>query len=102
MNVTEMKESDLDIVVELEKQCFKQPWNKEQCLYELQENPFSTGYLLKEDDHIVGYAFLWITFEIAQLARIVLILPVAIKAVGHILWMLYVSRQEKRKASFFH
>ena len=54
MNVTEMKESDLDIVVELEKQCFKQPWNKEQCLYELQENPFSTGYLLKEDDHIVG------------------------------------------------
>lgn len=70
MNITEMKESDLDIIVELEKQCFKQPWNKEQCLYELQENPFSTGYLLKEDDHIVGYAFLWITFEIAQLARI--------------------------------
>ena len=65
MNVTEMKESDLDIVVELEKQCFKQPWNKEQCLYELQENPFSTGYLLKDEDHIVGYAFLWITFEIA-------------------------------------
>ena len=44
MNVTEMKESDLDIVVELEKQCFKQPWNKEQCLYELQGNPFSNIY----------------------------------------------------------
>ncbi len=70
MNVEEMKDSDIEDVVKLEKQCFLQPWNQEQCLYELHENPFSTGYLLKDGDQILGYAFLWITFEIAQLARI--------------------------------
>lgn len=65
-----MKESDLDRVLDLENMCFKQPWNKENCLYELNENPFSNGWILKDENQIVGYAFLWETFEMAQLARI--------------------------------
>lgn len=65
-----MKESDLNRVLDLEKMCFKQPWNKENCLYELNENPFSNGWILKDENQIVGYAFLWETFEMAQLARI--------------------------------
>ena len=65
-----MEEKDLDLVCELEGQCFKNPWDHKQCLYELRENPFSQGILLKEEEQIVGYAFLWITFELAQLARI--------------------------------
>lgn len=70
MNIRRMQESDLEQVVELEKACFQNPWNHSQCLYELNENPFSKGFLIQEEDRIVGYAFLWVTFEIAQLARI--------------------------------
>lgn len=65
-----MEECDLDQVVKLESACFQEAWNKDQCLYELNENVFSHGWILKDEDKIVAYAFLWETFEIAQLARI--------------------------------
>ena len=66
----EMKDTDLVRVLELEQACFKQPWLEKDCLYELNENPFSHGWILEDGDTIVGYAFLWETFEMAQLARI--------------------------------
>lgn len=66
----EMEKEDLEQVVLLESECFSNPWNKENCLYELEENPFSHGWILKEKDKILGYAFLWETFEMTQLARI--------------------------------
>ena len=65
-----MKHEDLPAVAALESQCFIEPWNEEDCRRELDENPFSNGWLLKEDERIVAYAFLWETFEMAQLARI--------------------------------
>ena len=64
-----MNELDLEDVLTLESKCFKEPWNKMDCLNELNENPFSHGWLLY-DDVLVGYAFLWETFEMAQVARI--------------------------------
>ena len=65
----EMNEEDLKSVLDLESKCFKDPWNEKDCLNELNENPFSHGWLLI-DEKIVGYAFLWETFEMAQVARI--------------------------------
>ena len=41
----EMKDTDLSRVLELEQACFKQPWLKKDCLYELNENPFSHGWI---------------------------------------------------------
>lgn len=61
----EMKDTDLVRVLELEQACFKQPWLEKDCLYELNENPFSHGWILLDEDTIVGYAFLWETFEMA-------------------------------------
>lgn len=66
----EMEATDLSRVLELEKMCFKQPWDEKNCLFELNENPYSHGWILMDEDFIVGYAFLWETFEMAQLARI--------------------------------
>ena len=70
MMFEQMKHEDLQAVSQLESQCFIEPWNIEDCRRELDENPFSNGWLLKENDQIVAYAFLWETFEMAQLARI--------------------------------
>ncbi|MBQ0064337.1 MAG: ribosomal protein S18-alanine N-acetyltransferase [Firmicutes bacterium] len=66
----EMTEKDLEQVIALEKLCFKDPWLEKECLYELNENPFSHGFVLEDEGEIVAYAFFWETFEIAQLARI--------------------------------
>ena len=66
----QMKHEDLAMIAALESQCFIEPWNEEDCRRELDENPFSNGWVLKEENEIVAYAFLWETFEMAQLARI--------------------------------
>lgn len=66
----EMTEKDLEQVIALEKACFKEPWLEKECLYELNENPFSHGFVLEDEGEIVGYAFFWETFELAQVARI--------------------------------
>lgn len=54
----------------LRKKCFNDAWNLEQIENELEVNPFSNGYMLKENDKVVAYAFMWETFEMAQIARI--------------------------------
>lgn len=66
----EMEIKDLPSVCQLEDMCFSRPWDTEDCTYELEENPFSHGWIVMDEEKIVGYAFLWETFEMAQLARI--------------------------------
>lgn len=65
-----MRKEDLAQIVDLEKKCFNDAWNLEQVENELEVNPFSNGYMLKENDKVVAYAFMWETFEMAQIARI--------------------------------
>ena len=65
-----MRKEDLAQIVDLEKKCFNDAWNLEQVENELEVNPFSNGYMLKENDKVIAYAFMWETFEMAQIARI--------------------------------
>ncbi|EJW99389.1 ribosomal-protein-alanine acetyltransferase, partial [gut metagenome] len=68
-----MRKEDLEQIAALEKQCFSDPWPLDSLLYELEGNPFSTPYVLldeQEENKIIGYAHLWVTFEQAQLANI--------------------------------
>ena len=66
----EMEKTDLKNVCFLEERCFKNPWNHADCEKELDDNPFSHGWILIDEDKVVGYAFLWEMFEAATLARI--------------------------------
>lgn len=67
-----MRLEDLEQVEAMEQQCFSDPWTLDSLRYELEGNPFSTPYVLLDDQQqtIIGYAHLWITFEQAQLANI--------------------------------
>ena len=65
-----MRKEDLAQIVDLEKKCFNDAWNLEQIENELEVNLFSNGYMLKENGKVVAYAFMWETFEMAQIARI--------------------------------
>ena len=65
-----MRLSDLDNIMPLERQLFSSPWsNKDDYIYELSSNPYAKYYVL-EDDKIVGYVGIWITYETAQITTI--------------------------------
>lgn len=64
-----MRLSDLDIIMPLEHQLFSSPWSKDDYIYELSSNPYAKYYVL-EDDKIVGYVGIWITYETAQITTI--------------------------------
>lgn len=64
-----MRLSDLDYIMPLEHQLFSSPWSKDDYIYELSSNPYARYYVL-EDDKIVGYVGIWITYETAQITTI--------------------------------
>lgn len=64
-----MRLSDLDNITPLEHQLFSSPWSKDDYIYELSSNPYAKYYVL-EDDKIVGYVGIWITYETAQITTI--------------------------------
>ena len=68
--IREMTINDLDEVLEIEKESFLTPWKKEDLLYELKDNPYSTYYVYLEDNKLVGYVGLWVTFDSSQIVNI--------------------------------
>lgn len=67
------KESDVDTLLSIENQCFTAPWNRENILYELKENPVSCVIKLEYDNKIIGFADYWITFDSATIAQIAIL-----------------------------
>lgn len=68
-----LKKEDLDEIVRIDTICFPAPWNKEQYRYELEENDYAFLYVLKEEGKVIGFIDYWITFDIAQLAKIAIL-----------------------------
>lgn len=68
--IRKMMANDLSAVTIIDEELFQSPWNKEQFLYEMEENAYANLFVLEEDGKIIGYIDYWITFEIAQLAKI--------------------------------
>lgn len=65
-----MQEGDLDRILELEHALFSAPWNKEQFLDELINNPFALYYVDEEDGLIRGYVGMWDNGDIAQITTL--------------------------------
>ena len=69
--IEEMKLSDLDEIMELEKDLFKNDaWKKENYEYELLENDLSRMYVDRINDEIVSYGGLWFLFENCDITTI--------------------------------
>lgn len=68
-----LKKENLDDIVSMDAICFPAPWSKEQYRYELEENDYAFLYVLKEEGKIIGFIDYWITFDIAQLAKIAIL-----------------------------
>lgn len=61
---------DIDDLYEIEAKHFSHPWTKEQFLYEITENEFSTILVAEDEDKIVGFLVYWILFDNAQICNI--------------------------------
>lgn len=68
------KKEDISVLTEIEKELFPvNPWDENQFLYELEENPFAMIFVDERKDKIVGYVDLWIQYEQAQIANIAVV-----------------------------
>lgn len=65
-----VKDSDLEQFLLLEEECFKNPWNKEQLLYEFHENPINKIYVALDGDKLVGFINYMITFNSATISQV--------------------------------
>ena len=70
MIVREMKISDLDEIVKIEKELYKVPWNEKQFCYELEGNEFSYLFVLENEGVIIGYYGFWVMFENADITKV--------------------------------
>lgn len=65
-----VEEKDLDKICEIEKENFRSPFLAKDFRYELNSNPFSYFYCVKEENEISGFIIFWITFETSTLCKI--------------------------------
>ena len=70
VNISKATIDQLIIISEIEKELFTPAFSYEQLEYELNTNPFSKFYVVKQEDKIIGYGILWCTFETAQIIKI--------------------------------
>lgn len=60
----------VDEIVSLDNKYFLAPWNKEQFIYEINENQFSSTYVLIDDNKVIGFIIYWILFDQGELVKI--------------------------------
>lgn len=83
--VRKMMPSDLDAVLEIEKESFVHPYERKDLLYELNENPLSHLYCATVDNQIVGFLDFLITFNSATIVQIAVKKEFRRKGIGNLL-----------------
>lgn len=91
---------DLKYVEEMEQTIFTSPWNHDQFIYELNENPYAFLKVLYENEVLIGYMDYWITFECCQLNKIAIC--ESYREQGYASMLLEVLTQEAYKAKCEH
>lgn len=77
--------SDVSTILEIENECFSEPYSEHNLLYELTENPFAHVYSALVDGEVVGYIDFNITFNSATINRIAVKQAFRRKGVGNLL-----------------
>lgn len=91
MIVRELTNDDLDVLIEIEKSLYKDPWNKEAYLRDL-ENDIAYNYVLVHDDVILGYYGFWIMFDNIDITKVSIKKELQGKGLSNILMKDFFSR----------
>lgn len=70
LNLRKMRESDLDVVTELEAQAYSQPWNAHVFVEELSQ-PSRVYVVVEDEDTVLGYAGLMVVGSEAHVTTVV-------------------------------
>ena len=62
--------NDIDSILVIENESFKNPFSKENLLYEISENPVSNFYILESEQQVIGFIDYWVTFDSATIDQI--------------------------------
>lgn len=68
--IREMKESDLDRVLEIESKAFNPPWSREAFLLELTKNILAKYIVVEVDGKVVGYGGIWLILDEGHITNI--------------------------------
>ncbi len=68
--VSRCREEDAALLAALEKECFDDPWEEKNILFDLKENPFAVLLRLDDEDGLAGYIDYMVTFDSATISRL--------------------------------
>lgn len=64
------KKSDFEEVLNIENECFKEPYSREDLLYEFEENPVNKIIVAEHDGKVIGFIDYLITFNSATIMQV--------------------------------
>lgn len=70
ISIREMREEDLDRVMEIEKEAFTPPWSREAFLLELTKNLLAKYIVALVDGDIAGYGGIWLILDEGHITNI--------------------------------
>ncbi|MDO4500734.1 MAG: ribosomal protein S18-alanine N-acetyltransferase [Erysipelotrichaceae bacterium] len=97
-----MKIEDLDEVMLIENDLFEDPWTRSAFEYDLLNNPYSTYYVLKNENEIIGYAGLSVSFEDADVLNIGIKKEYQGRGLGEKLFTHLIEEAKKANCLYMH
>ncbi len=70
VSVREMRESDIDRILEIERESFSPPWSREAFLLELTKNILAKYIVVEVDGKVVGYGGIWLIIDEGHVTNI--------------------------------
>ena len=70
ISIREMKETDLDRIVEIEGKIFSPPWSREAFLLEITKNLLAKYLVAIIDEMVVGYGGIWLILDEGHITNI--------------------------------
>ena len=65
-----MRREDLDRVLEIEVQVYRDTWSRSNYRFEIEENRFSLPVVMELEGQVIGYSVAWLMFEEFHIATI--------------------------------
>jgi [ribosomal protein S18]-alanine N-acetyltransferase len=101
LTLRHMKHEDLDVIVELEKVLFSQPWNLASFEYEL-EQPYSESYVVVCGDRIVAYFMMWSLLDEMHVLNIAVIPEYRRKGIARWLLEMFIEKSQQNHIRIIH
>lgn len=93
---------DIKEVAKIEEEEFADPWPARYFSDDLNNNPFSRFFVLKDNEEVIGYVGMWLMFENCDLVNIAIKKAYQGKGLGEKLLKFILSEAIKEKCEFMH